>query len=492
MSCELDRMFRPRSVAVVGASNNPNSQGHSFLHHLVMAGYRGDIYPVALNSPEVLGLKAYPNVREIPGTVDYVISCVPSSQIMDVIDQCAEKHVAFIHLFTARFAETGDRQAAELERQLLVRVRRAGIRLIGPNCLGIYYPQGGMSFGEGFPRESGKVGGFLQSGGNTAELVNYSRTRGVLFSKVVSYGNALDLNEVDFLEVLSRDDETQIIVAYIEGLKQPKAFFELLKQVTPRKPVVILKGGRSNAGARSTSSHTAALAGSYGVWRVAMQQAGAIETRSMQELIDIIVTLYFLPPIRGNRVGVAGGGGGMAVRTADEWEEGGFTLPPLPEDIMQMVRDKLPSLWWNWVKNPLDVSVLPMEERAAGLNPRILRMMAQSPAFDLIAANVMMGGSNPTRQMMDQTTKEVSNIIDTAASTKKPFVGVIDTGMLGTGELIVERWLDIAELKSRLVAAGVPVYRSATEAAIAVQKVARYYRRRHAMNGLIEHGSPPC
>ncbi len=478
MRSNLYRAFHPRSIAIVGASNNHHSSGYSFVVNLLNAGYRGQVYPVTPNWAEVLGLKTYPRLKDILGPVDYVISCLPASKILDLVNECAQKGVSFIHLFTARFAETGDKLATELEKKLLERVRKSDTRLIGPNCLGIYYPRGGLSFTCDVPKEPGKVGVFSQSGGNASELIYYGSLRGLRFSTIISYGNAIDLNEVDFLEYLTEDDETQIIAGYVEGLKEGRAFFEALKRATLRKPVIILKGGWGNAGARAVASHTAALAGSHEVWQVAMRQSGTLQARSMEELIDLIVAFYFLPPITGTNIGVAGGGGGRAVLSADDWEEAGFTLPSLPDDITDRVRSVLPKLWWGWIRNPLDVSILPQEQRSARLNTEIMRMMAQSPAFDLIAANIAVGGGVSMTQVVDRANNEVSDIIEISKTAAKPIVAVLNTGALGAQHFEDERWAAMAKINTRLIEAGIPAYRSVGEAAKAIYRMVGYYQRK--------------
>ncbi len=193
----LEEILHPRSIAVVGAS--ARGRGGMFLSPLQEFGFKGELYPVNPKYDEILGLKSYARVRDIPGPLDYVISSIPAAGVLDLIDDCVEKQVKCIHLFTARFSETGRQDAAELELEILKRAQDGGIRLIGPNCLGVYYPRMRIAFNEGMPKEPGNVGLASQSGGGVGEITGYAGLRGIRFSKAISYGNALDFNECDYL-----------------------------------------------------------------------------------------------------------------------------------------------------------------------------------------------------------------------------------------------------------------------------------------------------
>lgn len=213
----LEELLRPKSIAVVGAS--ASGRGGGFVAPLQELGFKGEIYPVNPKYPEIMGLKAYARVRDIPGPVDFVISSIPAAGVLDLIGDCAEKRVKLVHLFTARFSETGRKEAAELEQEILRRARGAGIRLIGPNCMGVYHPAEGISFNGGMPTESGPVGVVSQSGQFVGEMVGTAAARGVRFSKAISYGNALDFNECDYLEYFAQDPETKMVLLYIEGVR---------------------------------------------------------------------------------------------------------------------------------------------------------------------------------------------------------------------------------------------------------------------------------
>ena len=300
---QLDTAFHPRSIAVAGASANPLSVSYSFVRHLLTYKYGGEIYPINRNQHEILGLKVYPTLKDVPDSVDYVICCIPASMVPDLLQECPDKGVKIVHLFTGRLSETGLPEAAELEREILRQAKKLGLRLIGPNCMGIYYPKEGISFGYDFPTEPGPLGMFFQSGGASTEFIHYASLRGIRFSKVISYGNALDLDETDFLQYLSQDAETKVIASYMEGVKDGKRFLQALRQVSSTKPVIVLKSGRGIAGTRAVASHTASLAGSFQIWEMAIRQAGAVLVHTLEEMIDVAMSFCWLPPVLGQGLG---------------------------------------------------------------------------------------------------------------------------------------------------------------------------------------------
>ena len=235
----LEEILHPKSIAVVGASDT--GRGGGFLTPL-QENYKGKIYPVNPKYSEIGGLPAYPRVSAIPEPVDYVISSIPSHQVLDLIEDCGQKGVKGLHLFTARFSETGRKEAADLEKEILKRARAYGLRIIGPNCMGIYYPKEGIAFNEGMPMAPGKTGLISQSGQVVGELVEIAKLQGLRFSKAISYGNALDFNECDYLDYFTQDPETEIILLYIEGVRDSQRFPDTLKKASSIKPVLIVKG----------------------------------------------------------------------------------------------------------------------------------------------------------------------------------------------------------------------------------------------------------
>jgi acyl-CoA synthetase (NDP forming) len=470
----LEEILHPQSIAVVGASDKPSSRGHSFTHHLLSYGYGGEIYPVNPKYSEILGMKAYPNLREIPGPVDYVISCVPAPEVIKMLEDCSHKGVKAVHLFTARFSETGHREAAELEEEVLKQARSSGIRLIGPNCMGLYYPREGISFAYDLPKEPGSVGLISQTGGGAAIFVNVASMRGIRFSKVISYGNALDLSEADYLDYFSQDPETKIIVMYVEGVKDAQRFFDSLRRAASAKPVIITKGGRGASGTKAAASHTASLSGSHETWETVVAQAGALSAYDFDEMADLAVSFYFLPPIQGARVGISGGGGGPSVLAADECEEAGLDVVPLPKEIREELRTKAPAIW-DWVGNPTDVSILG-GFGFTGID--MLKMMAKNRDFDLLIANVTEVPLASKEDTLSRLRGEVQGYIEVKNTSSKPLLVVIGEKSLGMEDYGHWRWKLTGELRSELLAADTVFYPTMKRAAQSARRLIDYYQRR--------------
>jgi len=352
----LDSLFQPVSIALAGITvNNPQHWTRTFLDSLLEFQFQGPLYLVNPKGGEIRGIKVYSKFADIPRNVDYVISTVPAKAAAGLIEECAHKGVNAIHFCTAGFRETGEEEGERLEPKLVELSRRTGIRIIGPNCMGIYCPGSRMSFDTDFPKESGPVGFISQSGGNTSSLIRRVTSRGVRFSKVISYGNACDLNESDLLECLTADPETKIIGLYIEGVKDGRRFRKALRKAAKEKPVILLKGGVTEGGARAAGSHTGSLAGSDLIWHSLCNQLNLILVHSLEEFADTLVTLKFMSVPRGRRVALVGAGGGSSVLIADEFGKNGLKVPPLPQEIRNRIHEFTP-LAGNILQNPIDYS----------------------------------------------------------------------------------------------------------------------------------------
>ena len=377
----LDYIFHPRSIAVIGVSGKPRDWGggNMFLSALQKFGFPGPLYPVNPNVEEVLGLRCYPSLSAIPDPVDHVISSIPAMGVLSLMDDAAAKGVQSIHFFTAGFRETGEQDRIDLEREVHERAKVAGIRLIGPNCMGLYCPSSGVSFGGDFPKEPGNVAFISQSGLNSEDLVHSATLRGLRFSKVISYGNATDLDESDFFEYCTADPDTEIILAYIEGVKDGRRFQRALRAASAVKPVVILKGGLTDAGDRAARSHTGSLAGSPQIWEALCRQVGAVTVETLEELVDMGVTFRFLKPLKERGVAIIVVGGGSSVLAADAAERVGLKIPPLSEDVQAQLRPFTP-LAGTSLRNPLDTVAL---EDKDGLH-KTVKIVGGSPDISSI------------------------------------------------------------------------------------------------------------
>ncbi|MFC1918478.1 acetate--CoA ligase family protein [Chloroflexota bacterium] len=469
----IEELIHPQSIAVVGASGNSSTWGYSYTHHLLDYGFKGAIYPVNPRYQEILGVKSYPSLRDVPGPVDYVISCVPAAEVLDMIEDCHRKGVKTIHLYTARFSETGRPEAARLEQEILNRARAKGIRLIGPNCMGLYYPQERIAFAYDLPKEPGKAGFISQTGGGVATFINTASMRGIRFSKVISYGNAIDLTESDYLDYFAQDPETEIILMYVEGLRDGKRFINSLRHAASAKPVIITKGGRGKSGARAAVSHTASLAGSIRTWEAAVTQAGAIPAQDFDEMTDLATSFYFLPRIPGPRVGISGGGGGAGVLAADECEEAGLDVIPLPEEIREELRNKgIPV--WDWIGNPADVSIL----GGFGLTGiDMLQVMANNKKFDLLIVSITEVPFSQREETLSRFKSDIDGYSEIKKLSSKPLLIVLGEKSLGIKEYHHWRWKLTGEIRTKFLAAGIPFYPTTARAARAARKLIDYYQR---------------
>ena len=351
----LDSLFHPRSIAVVGASDAYfNGVTQIFLGTLLQFKYKGEVYPVNPKFEKVSGLKCYPSVKDITGAVDHVISIVPAAATPGLLDDCIAKGVKTLHLYTAGFAETDEKERGELQDRLIARIRNSGIRILGPNCMGLFVSSEGITYSPAFPMELGNVSFISQSGSYSLIVIRGAGARGIRFSKVVSYGNASDIDECDLLEYLASDAETRIIGAYIEGTRDGRRLHRVLAEASSKKPVIVIKKGGTPAGSRGAVSHTGALAGDDKVWDAILRQTGVIRVEDAEEMIDVMTTFSFFPRPRSRRALVLGNGGGPSVRAADDCERAGLFLPEAPDKLRQEMK-KYSSVAGSMLRNPFDI-----------------------------------------------------------------------------------------------------------------------------------------
>ena len=298
----LEAAFTPRSVAVLGASTKERGGGNQFIWSMKDMGYEGTIYPINPNAEEILGIKCYPSLAAVPEVPDLVIVAVGAGRAEQALEECIAKGARNIHMFTAGFAETGEEEGAELAERLREIAARGKLNIVGPNCMGIYSPRGRISPWGKLPAEVGPVAMITQSGALGGEFVRLASDHGLRMSKVISYGNGYVLDCTDYLEYFENDPETKYIAMYLEGVRDGQKLLEMVKRISPKKPIVILKGGLTDAGAKAAASHTGSLAGENAIWDAFFAQSGAIRVDSTEEMVDVLQALVRLPPCSGRGV----------------------------------------------------------------------------------------------------------------------------------------------------------------------------------------------
>jgi len=348
----FEAIFNPESVAVVGASNALDKWGAGIFARVLTAPTIKKLYPVNRKASEVQGVKAYPTIRDLPEPVDFVAIVIPYPGVPEVIKDCVAVGVKVGLIITAGLGETG-KEGAEMEREIVKMAREAGLRLIGPNCMGHFNTSNDFStIRMGLPIQPGNIGVISQSGGFAMHILMSGTEVGAGFSKFVSVGNEADLHFEDFLEYLGQDDDTKIITGYIEGLRKGRDFFRLAKEITKKKPIVVVKVGRTEAGAKAARSHTSAIAGSDIVYDAMFKQAGVIRVDEVEELFDVASALLRQPLPKGNRVAVLTSGGGFGCVTSDACERMGLRLTPLSPQTIEKLNAILPPRWPHG--NPVD------------------------------------------------------------------------------------------------------------------------------------------
>ncbi len=338
----FDFFFCPQSVAVIGASRNEEKLGHGVLKNLLQYGYKGKVYPINPKADEVLGLRAYPSVLDVPGEIDMSVVVVPAPIVARVLEECGQKGVQGVVIITAGFREVGG-QGLKEEKRLAEIASRYGMRIIGPNCLGLIDTLCSLNatFSPSMPKR-GDIAIMSQSGALLVAILDWAVAQEVGFSRVVSLGNKADVDEVDILEAWGEDPYSKVIAAYLEGVDDGRRFMEVARLVTPKMPVVVIKAGTTEAGARAVSSHTGSLAGSEKAYDVALRQSGIVRANSMEDLFDYAFAFSQQPLLQGNRIAVVTNGGGAGIMASDEVERVGLKMASLSRETIERLRERLP------------------------------------------------------------------------------------------------------------------------------------------------------
>lgn len=383
----LDKMFYPESIAIVGATETKLKWSSMVLSNILDGGFQGNVYPVTTNRDTVYGLKAYKSIADIPGSVDLAYVATPAHTIMGVLEDCVKKDVKNIIIISSGFSEAGQ-EGIDLEKRVIAFSHKHGLNVVGPNTMGLSNINWKLNGTGAHPRpKPGGISIIAQSGNVGNQIMLWAEIEGFGIGKFVGSGNEAVLKVEDFLEYFNADENTTVILMYLEGVDDGRKFLDIAKNTSIKKPVIALKAGRTAGGSKAASSHTGAMAGSFRIFESVMRQTGIMVAMNPTELLELSVVFDGCPLPKGNRVGVITLGGGWGVITADECEERGLTLPPLPEEVMRKLDAKLPPFWSR--ANPVDLVGQPDVQ----LYIDAIEMMVASDAFDAIIVLGLLGSA---------------------------------------------------------------------------------------------------
>jgi acetyl coenzyme A synthetase (ADP forming)-like protein len=447
----MDVLFNPNSVAVIGASRDSSKIGHVILRNFIEGGFRGRIYPINPNCEEILGIKCYRSVKEVEEVIDLAVISIPAKFVIDALKECGEKGVKGAIVISGGFSEVGN---VELEDELKEVCLRYDIACLGPNCMGVINPLTRVdsvfipTYKMGRPKLGG-VSFISQSGAIGGCVLDLMARQGFGMAKFVSYGNGAAIDETDLLEYMANDEKTRIIALYIEGIRRGRKFFETLKNVTKKKPVVVLKGGKTAEGAIATKSHTGSLAGNAEVYEAVFKQCKATEAKDLAEIFDFSKLFESQPLCSGDRVGIVTNGGGLGVIATDSVEENGLKLAELSEESKRKIQEKVPS--YVTVKNPLDL----VGDAGADRFEVAVEAMLEDPNVDSILVGVLF-------QTESIDSRVVSILVDASNRRKKPMLVVCPGG-------------EYAEVHGRILEnCGLPTYTSSSSAINALRGLIDY------------------
>ncbi len=454
---KLDRAFNPKCVAIVGDKGENN-----FMWSRSNSNFKGKLYSVQVDPKEIEGIEAmgvenYTSLLDIPEPVDLVIVAVPRAVTPKILDDCIRKDVTAAHFFTAGFSESNSEEGIKLERLLVEKAEAASFHLIGPNCMGVFNPGIGLGLGSAWTESySGHVGLISQSGMHAVTFNREAHLQGLDINKAVSFGNGTVLDSPDYLEYFGQDPEIKAIGMYIEGVRDGKRLLTALREVSARKPVVIWKGGRTVEGERASASHTRTLAVSRTIWDSAVRQGGAIRVSKMEELIDTLKALAYLPEVPGEGVGITGGSGGQSVVTADVFTEAGLKVPALTRksyDELATFFDMIGGAY----QNPVDT--------ANTNNRRMKRIMEILVRDENIDSMVLLMNARSS----DTMEEHINSVIDISRNTFKPVMVILSWSFSPDGVKLA------GEIIQGFQSGGVPVFISPERGAFALRKALDYY-----------------
>ncbi len=437
MENNLKTFFKPKSIAVVGASKNSTKIGHAALKNILISDYECNLYPINLKEDEILGLKCYKKLGDVPDKIDLVLVSVPAIKVPQIIKECKQKNVENVIIISSGFSEIGNN---ELENEIKKIVKKSKMRILGPNTMGYKNASDSLdaSFVFGVPRK-GNLALISQSGALGIGMIYLANNEFVGVSKIIGVGNKLDIDDDDLIDYFSTDPETKVIGLYIEGVKDGRAFMNSIKVCD--KPVLVVKAGRSSAGARATESHTGSMAGSDKIYSAAIKQAGGIRCRDLVELFDMARALAGQPPAMGNRIGIITNGGGLGILLTDACEENGLKIPKLSPKTYKKIDRILPEI----IKpnNPVDI----VGDAGFYRYEACTKALLEDPKIDGIIVASVHGGYARPREFTGAILKMIRQR-KLHEEYKKPILGTWVGGK------------EFEDLVYDLKSAGVPIYPS--------------------------------
>lgn len=466
-AANLKRAFNPKSVAVIG-----DKRANGYLWLRAQARFCGKLYSVQIDPNEIAGIEAlgvvnYKSLAEIPEPIDYAITAVPRQVAPRILKDCIEGGVRGVMFFTSGFSETGEELGVKLEAKLKALAETSDIALVGPNCMGLYNPAVGLcNYPEEKVGESGDVCFISQSGTHTINSCMQAPARGIKVNKAASIGNAIVLDVPDYLDLMAADPATRAVAMYVEGARDGRRFFESLKRAAARVPVVVWKGGTTEAGARATYSHTASLATPAALWRAVIRQSGAVEVSSLDAMLDAVELLARGRPVRGRRMGLVAMTGGQSVVITDAFASVGLEVPALSATSYKELKGFFNIIGGSY-HNPLDAGGTIGQAHSQSNLDRILDVLERDAVIDAIALEIGTGlRAARWHNHEEELTALLDKLAEFARRSAKPFAVILHPAHV---ETIVARARELARAR------GLVVFESFERAAAAFKASADYW-----------------
>jgi len=435
---QLDYFFEPKSIAIIGASHKPGKIGYVILSNFVGGMYGKNIYPVNPDTKPILGLKVYNSVLDIKDDLDLVVIVVPAAIVPKILKECVKKKIEAIIIISAGFSEIGE-EGKKLEIKCKKIIEGVYTRIIGPNCIGVYDPYSHVDTlflsreRCGRPKK-GKIAFISQSGAVGSTILDWLSEQNIGISKFVSYGNAMDIDDCDLLEYLGDDDKTDVITVYLEGIEASgQKFMRIAKKVSKKKPVIILKAGKTKRGLEAVFSHTGSLGGSEKIYSAAFKQTGVIEADSWEELFDLAKGFSTQPLPKGNKIAIVTDGGGFGVLATDEAERQGLQLPEPSEKLKKKISKIMPP--YVVLNNPIDLT----GDANANRYKVVIKNCLESKEYDGVIAITLFQVPTLEKEVVD-------HMIELHKKFRKPLLACAAGGKF------------TEELSDKLSEGGIPVY----------------------------------